>query len=84
MVKFRESQTAKNLIISFAGKSQARNRYTCFACCAVEEVFIQIGDIFEETASQECEHALRFFKFFNGGEMEITLSFPCGKNNAII
>jgi rubrerythrin len=78
MGKFRESQTAKNLLISFAGESQARNRYTYFARCAAEEGFIQIADIFEETANQECEHALRFFKFFNGGEMEITWSFPSG------
>jgi rubrerythrin len=78
MGKFRESQTAKNLLISFAGESQARNRYTYFARCAGEEGFIQIADIFEETANQECEHALRFFKFFNGGEMEITWSFPSG------
>ena len=78
MGKFRESQTAQNLLISFAGESQARNRYTYFARVAAEEGFIQIADIFEETANQECEHALRFFKFFNGGEMEITWSFPSG------
>jgi rubrerythrin len=76
--KFRESQTAKNLLTSFAGESQARNRYTYFAHRAAEEGFEQIADIFEETANQECEHALRFFKFFNGGEMEITWSFPAG------
>jgi rubrerythrin len=76
--KFRESQTAKNLLTSFAGESQARNRYTYFARRAAEEGLAQIADIFEETASHECEHALRFFKFFNGGEMEITASFPAG------
>jgi rubrerythrin len=76
--KFRESQTAKNLLTSFAGESQARNRYTYFAHRAAEEGFEQIAYIFEETANQECEHALRFFKFFNGGEMEITWSFPAG------
>ena len=78
MGKFRESQTAKNLLTSFAGESQARNRYTYFARRAAEEGFAQIADIFEETANQECEHALRFFKFFNGGEMEIAWSFPAG------
>ncbi len=78
MGKFRESQTAKNLLTSFAGESQARNRYTYFARRATEEGFDQIADIFEETANQECEHALRFFKFFNGGEMEISWSFPAG------
>ena len=78
MVKFRESHTAKNLLTSFAGESQARNRYTYFARRASEEGYAQIADIFEETANQECEHALRFFKFFNGGEMEITWAFPAG------
>lgn len=78
MVKFRESQTAKNLLTSFAGESQARNRYTYFGRRASEEGYAQIADIFEETANQECEHALRFFKFFNGGEIEITWSFPAG------
>ena len=78
MGKFRESQTAKNLLLSFAGESQARNRYTYFARQAIEEGYVQISDIFEETANQECEHALRFFKFFNGGELEITGSFPSG------
>ena len=78
MGKFRDSLTARNLMLSFAGESQARNRYTYFSRRAFEEGFVQIADIFEETANQECEHALRFFKFFNGGELEITGSFPSG------
>ena len=78
MGKFRESRTAKNLLGSFAGESQARNRYTYFARRAAEEGYDQIAEIFEETADNECEHALRFFKFFNGGELEITASFPAG------
>lgn len=78
MVKFRDSQTAKNLLASFAGESQARNRYTYFARRAVDEGYVQIADIFEETAGHECEHALRFFKFFNGGELAISASFPAG------
>lgn len=78
MIKFRESRTAKNLMLSFAGESQARNRYTYFSRQAADDGYIQISDIFEETANQECEHALRFFKFFNGGELEITGSFPSG------
>lgn len=78
MAKFRDSQTAKNLLASFAGESQARNRYTYFARRAADEGYIQIADIFEETAGHECEHALRFFKFFNGGELEITSRFPAG------
>lgn len=78
MGKFRDSRTARNLMLSFAGESQARNRYTYFSRRAFEEGLVQIADIFEETAQQECEHALRFFKFFNGGELEITGCFPCG------
>jgi len=78
MGKFRDSRTARNLMFSFAGESQARNRYTYFARRAWEEGYIQIADIFEETAGHECEHALRFFKFFNGGEMDVTGSFPSG------
>lgn len=78
MSKFRESQTAHNLMLSFAGESQARNRYTYFSRRAWDEGYDQIGEIFDETANQECEHALRFFKFFNGGEIQITGSFPSG------
>ena len=78
MGKFRESQTAKNLLTAFAGESQARNRYTYFARQARADGLMQIADIFDETADQECEHALRFFKFFNGGELEITWRFPAG------
>ncbi len=78
MLKFRDSQTAKNLLISFSAESQARTRYTFFSRRAREENWIQIADIFHETAEQECEHALRFFKFFNGGELEITWHFPSG------
>jgi rubrerythrin len=78
MGRFRDSLTARNLLASFAGESQARNRYTYFSRRAKEEGYVQISDIFEETADQECEHALRFFKFFNGGELEITAGFPAG------
>jgi len=72
------SQTEKNLLISFAGESQARNRYTFFASQAKKEGLIQISDIFIETANQEKEHAERFFKYLEGGELEITSSFPAG------
>jgi rubrerythrin len=78
MIPFRESRTARNLLASFAGESQARNRYTYFARRAEEEGYMQIAAIFEETAGHECEHALRFFKFFNGGELEVTGRFPAG------
>ena len=72
------TQTEKCLLKAFAGESQARNRYTYFAQKAREEGFMQIGAIFEETAAQECEHAKRFFSFLEGGELEITASFPAG------
>ena len=72
------SQTEKNLLIAFAGESQARNRYTYFAGVAKKEGLVQIADIFLETADQEKEHAKRFFKFLEGGELEITEIFPAG------
>ena len=78
MGKFRESQTAKNLLISYAFESQATTRYIFFSNKAKEDGYIQISKIFEETADQELEHALRFFKFFNGGELEVTSSFLTG------
>lgn len=73
------TETEKNLLKSFAGESQARNRYTYFASIAKKEGFVQIADIFEETASQEKEHAKRFFKFLEGGDLEITATYPAGK-----
>jgi rubrerythrin len=76
--KFKESRTAKNLLISFAFESQANSRYRFFANKAGQDGYIQIANFFEETAEQEFEHGLRFFKFFNGGELEITASFLTG------
>jgi rubrerythrin len=78
MIAFRESRTAKNLLTSYAFESQATTRYTFFANQAVKDGFIQVASIFKETADQECEHALRFFKFFNGGELEVTARFLTG------
>lgn len=78
MGKFKESMTAKNLLTSFAFESQANNRYLFFAKKAKEDGYIQTAKIFKETAEQEFEHGLRFFKFFNGGELEITASFLTG------
>jgi rubrerythrin len=78
MGKLKETQTEKNLIASFAGESQARNRYTYFAGQARKDGYMQIADIFTETADQEKEHAKRFFKFLEGGEAEVTASFPAG------
>ena len=73
------TQTEKNLLISFAGESQARNRYTYFASQARKDGFEQIAFVFEETATQEKEHAKRFFKFLEGGDVEIAAAFPAGK-----
>jgi len=78
MVAFRESRTATNLLTSFAAESQARTRYNFFARQAEYDGYMQIASIFDETAEQEYEHAHRFFKFFNGGELEICWSFPTG------
>lgn len=73
------SKTEQNLLKSFAGESQARNRYTYFASVAKKEGLVQIQQIFEETAGQEKEHAKRMFKFLEGGDLEITATYPAGK-----
>lgn len=78
MGKFKESRTAKNLLTSYAFESQAFTRYSFFATKAEDDGYIQIANIFTETANQEFEHALRFFKFFNEGELEITARFLTG------
>lgn len=78
MPNLKGSQTEKNLLGSFAGESQARNRYTYFASKAKKDGYVQIADIFEETANQEKEHAKRFFSLLEGGEVEITAGFPAG------
>lgn len=78
MAELKGSKTEKNLITAFAGESQARNRYTYFASKAKKEGMVQISDIIEETANQEREHAKRLFKFLEGGDAEVTASFPAG------
>jgi rubrerythrin len=78
MKSLRGTQTEKNLLAAFAGESQARNRYTFFASAAKKEGYEQIAAIFLETADNEKEHAKRFFKFLEGGEVEITASYPAG------
>ena len=77
-MELKGSKTEKNLLASFAGESQARNRYSYFASQARKDGYVQISDIFEETANQEKEHAKRFFKFLKGGEVEISAAFPAG------
>ncbi|RPJ73082.1 MAG: rubrerythrin family protein [Desulfobacteraceae bacterium] len=84
MAKLKGTLTEKNLLTSFAGESQARNRYTYFAGQARKEGFVQIADIFTETADQEKEHAKRFFKFLEGGEVEIAYAFPAGVIGATV
>jgi rubrerythrin len=72
------TKTESNLLVSFAGESQARNRYTYFASQAKKEGFEQIANIFTETAENEKEHAKVFFKYLEGGEVQITVSYPAG------
>lgn len=74
----KETMTEKNLLASFAGESQARNRYTYFASVAKKEGYEQISAIFLDTAENEKEHAKRFFKLLEGGALEITASYPAG------
>ncbi len=78
MGSLKGTQTEKNLLTAFAGESQARNRYTYFASQAKKEGYVQMADIFTETADQEKEHAKRLFKFLEGGEVEIAAAFPAG------
>ena len=77
-MELKGSKTEKNLMAAFAGESQARNKYTYFASVAKKEGYEQIAAIFNETADQEKEHAKRFFKFLEGGMVEITATFPAG------
>ncbi len=75
------TKTEKNLLAAFAGESQARNRYTYFASAARKEGFEQIANIFIETAENEKEHAKIFFKHLEGGDVEITATYPAGAIN---
>ena len=78
MARLKGTKTEKNLLTAFAGESQARNRYTYYASQAKKEGYIQISNVFAETADQEKEHAKRLFKFLEGGEVEISAAFPAG------
>lgn len=77
-MRIKGTETEKNLLKAFAGESQARNRYTYYASVAKNEGYEQISAIFIETADNEKEHAKRFFKFLEGGMVEITASYPAG------
>jgi rubrerythrin len=78
MENLKGTQTEKNILTAFAGESQARNRYTYFASQAKKDGYVQISEIFTETANQEKEHAKRLFKLLEGGEIEVTAAFPAG------
>jgi rubrerythrin len=79
VVEIKGSETEKNLLKAFAGESQARNRYTFFASVARKEGYVQIAEIFAETALNEKEHAEIFFKYLEGGDLEIQATYPAGK-----
>lgn len=78
MANLKGTKTEKNILTAFCGESQARNRYTYFASQAKKDGYVQIQHIFEETADQEKEHAKRLFKLLEGGEVEVTATFPAG------
>ena len=77
-MELKATQTEKNILTAFAGESQARNRYDYFASAARKEGYVQIADIFAETANQEKEHAKRLFKLLEGGDVEVQAAFPAG------
>ncbi len=78
MANLKGTKTEQNILTAFAGESQARNRYDYFASKAKKEGYIQIANIFTETAENEKEHAKRLFKLLEGGEVEIQATFPAG------
>jgi len=78
MKNLKGTKTEKNLLASFAGESQARNRYSFFASKAKKEGYEQISAIFAETADNEKEHAEVFFKHLQGGDVEIQAMYPAG------
>lgn len=78
MKSLKGSQTEKNILTAFSGESQARNRYNIFAKKAFEDGFVFVRDIFDQTANQEAQHAKRLFKFLEGGQLQISGTFPAG------
>jgi len=78
MASIKGTKTEKNLLAAFAGESQARNRYAYASSVARKAGYVQIANIFMETAENEKEHAKRFFKFLEGGDCEITATYPAG------
>jgi rubrerythrin len=78
MKNLKGTKTEKNLLAAFAGESQARNRYTFFVSQARKEGYEQIANLFQETADNEKEHAKVFFKYLQGGDVEIVATYPAG------
>lgn len=78
MASLKGTRTEQNLLKAFAGESQAKNRYEFYSSVAKKEGLEQIAALFMETALNEKEHAKRFFKFLEGGMVEITASYPAG------
>jgi rubrerythrin len=78
-MSLKGTRTEQNLLKAFAGESQARTRYTFFASKARKEGYVQISNLFMETAENEKEHAKVFFKHLEGGMTEITATYPAGK-----
>ncbi len=78
MASIKGTRTEKNLLMTFAGESQARNRYTFFSSAAKKEGYVLIANLFAETADQEKEHGERMFSYLEGGEVEIVGTYPAG------
>jgi len=78
MSSLKGTKTEKNLLAAFAGESQARNRYVFAAKVAKKEGYVQISAFFKETAENEERHAKSFFKFLEGGKIEIVSTYPAG------
>ncbi|AGT44033.1 rubrerythrin [Treponema pedis] len=78
MKSLKGTKTEQNILSAFIGESQARNKYTYWASTAKNEGFVQISQIFIETAEQEKEHAKRLFKFLEGGEVTVSATAPAG------
>ena len=73
MADLKGTKTLENLLYAFAGESMARNKYTYFASQARKDAYVQIAEIFEETAANEKEHAKMWFKLANGGKIDGTM-----------
>lgn len=78
MKSLKGTQTEKNILVAFSGESQARNRYNFFAKRAFEDGYVLVRKIFDQTADQEEQHAKRLFKFLEGGQLQISGTFPAG------